>query len=262
MDPSFDIAKLLVLRKVTRSAAEHFGQQLNRYLGTLSPLLQPRNVLGENVCSATKLSVKGEAEAFEELKRLYTSLAGTRQFSMRNELQPPLDIVSRPLGMTPADYHYVPEGSDRPITITSPFRWVLTLGGWTPQQLREAVAQPQDTTGDVLQRCVLHFLALHITLAKRPSVVQLLEGLRFPLGMETFEEFGDLPFCVIRCPVVTMRPPDEVLIQSTELSGMSAFEEVVDLEGFRQMRDPLHEQLAGIIKSHDESLLPEGPPRS
>ena len=48
-----------------------------------------------------------------------------------------------------------------------------------------------------------------------------------------------------------MRPPDEVLIESTEVSGMNAFEEIVQLEDVEKLRDPLKEQLLAITKGHE-----------
>ena len=46
-------------------------------------------------------------------------------------------------------------------------------------------------------------------------------------------------FTYVSSLVPTVRPPDEVIIESTELSGRDVFEEVVDVGAILAMRDPL-----------------------
>ncbi|MGZ8944182.1 MAG: hypothetical protein ACXW1W_02015 [Methylococcaceae bacterium] len=48
-------------------------------------------------------------------------------------------------------------------------------------------------------------------------------------------------------PVKTILPPDELIIQSTELSGMSVFEEVIDLDEINQLTDPYKEHLFELV---------------
>ncbi len=101
--------------------------------------------------------------------------------------------------------------------------------------------------GSELQVCVLHFLVMHVTLNKRSGTPRLLEALRFPLRFERMDEFGELEFPVISSPLSTVRPSDDVIIKSTELSGTSTFEEVLNLEDMKRMADPLKEKLTDII---------------
>jgi hypothetical protein len=56
--------------------------------------------------------------------------------------------------------------------------------------------------------------------------------------------------------VSTVLPPDEVIIERTEISGMDAFEEVVTVEDIVGMKDPLRELLLEPVKKHAEKLLP------
>jgi hypothetical protein len=47
-----------------------------------------------------------------------------------------------------------------------------------------------------------------------------------------------------------------VIIESTEISGMDAFEEVVTVEDIAGMKDPQRELLLELVKKHAEKLLP------
>ena len=47
----------------------------------------------------------------------------------------------------------------------------------------------------------------------------------------------------ISSPLSTELPPDEVIIESTEISGQSVFEEVVDVKALQAVRDPMREKL-------------------
>ena len=108
-----------------------------------------------------------------------------------------------------------------------------------------------------MRECVLQILVLHVTLAKRPGITRLLEALRFPVSTHRIEEFGDLPVTCVSGPISTLRPTDDVIIQSTELSGADVFEEVVQLEDLAHLRDPLHDRLVQIVRGQDERLLPQ-----
>ncbi len=43
-------------------------------------------------------------------------------------------------------------------------------------------------------------------------------------------QFGDLPITRIGVPISTIRPSDAVVIESAEMTGMDAFEEIVKVE--------------------------------
>ena len=48
----------------------------------------------------------------------------------------------------------------------------------------------------------------------------------------------------------TERPSDSVIIESAEVTGMDAFEELVKLDDIRQWRDPMRDQLLEIARQH------------
>ena len=70
-------------------------------------------------------------------------------------------------------------------------------------------------------------------------------------------ELGQLPIAFLSGPVSTVRPPDNVIIESTELSGADAFEEVINLEDVIRLRNPFKDQLEELVKAHGQ-MLPSG----
>jgi hypothetical protein len=81
----------------------------------------------------------------------------------------------------------------------------------------------------------------------RPGVMEILEGLHFPVTTSTSAEFGSLPMTRIGVGISTKRPPDSVVVESAELTGMDAFEEVVNVEDIARLPDPLKERLLEIV---------------
>jgi hypothetical protein len=67
-------------------------------------------------------------------------------------------------------------------------------------------------------------------------------------------EFGGLPVTFISAPVSTLLPPDDVIIENTEISGSDVFEEVVDLDSATAMRDPMKEQVLSIVQGFGAAM--------
>jgi hypothetical protein len=126
--------------------------------------------------------------------------------------------------------------------VISPCRWIISYGGFGPAQLRHALAQRERWKEELLQ-FVLHAAVLRVVISRLPGIGRLFEALRFPLTLGKIAEFGELPALTVSSPVVTVLPADEVVIESTELSGRDAFEEIVDLECLRKMEDPVRHKL-------------------
>ena len=88
-----------------------------------------------------------------------------------------------------------------------------------------------------------------------PTEVLVFEALRFPVVTEKLPGLGELPVTCISSSVRTVRPPDDVLIESTEISGLNAFEEVVNAEDIVKMQDPFRERLLDVIKANAPEAL-------
>lgn len=249
MDDGFDIAQLLKQRKLTRIIADHLTRELRSHLATLNPLLNPKTVFGEHIRGGAKIAGKSAAEAMEELVSLYQDVHNANPFSLRSRFESPVTLLAASLEIHPAFYSYTAssEGGDKNISITSPLKWILSFEGFAPSRLAELLTSTVDNAGTKLQECVLHFLLLHLTLQKRVGVRRLLRALRFGVTTEHLPEFGKLPLVMLSAPLSTVRPPDRVIVESTEISGTVQFEEVVDSGAIETLQDPIKQKLTELI---------------
>lgn len=249
------VNSLLVLRKLTRAIADVVRGQLIEHLTTLTPLLQPQSVFGEYIQAPQRdLTLKAD-QAFKEMKALYDALSPAKPLNLRRELSPPFSFGNVTLEVTPVEYTHVAqsEGGVRKIAVRCPLTWTLTYGGFAPNRLQEVL--DQNLRGDELQRFIVSYLLIHLVAKYRPSVTRILDGLHFPVTTTTVPEFGELPVTRISIGIATKRPSDEVVIESAELTGMDAFEEVVDVEDIERLRDPLKERLIALARKHTPELV-------
>jgi hypothetical protein len=251
MNDAYSTQKLLALRKLTRAMAEFVRGQARDYLNTLAPLLRPKAFLGEYIQGSSREGSARSERAFQELQRLYAAIANSGPFALPKELHPPLELEGAGMEMTPVEYVYETQtnGASKKVVITSPLKWVLTYAGFGPTQLREQLAKQRLNDTEV-QRSVLHFVALQVVLSYQKGAVSILEALRFPVESARLPEFGDLPLTVLASPVKTVRPPDAVIVESTEISGRDAFEEVVDVEAIGNLPDPFKARLLELVQAH------------
>jgi hypothetical protein len=252
MEERYNTEHLLSLRRVTRAMADLLRGQMKEYLSTLAPLFHPRVVLSSYVEGpAYDVSRVGE-KAFKELKQLYQTIAKSRQYSLPLEFKTPLEVINPQLEMTPVEYRYVAQGGkeSKTVVVTSPLKWALTYAGFGPNRLKAFLTEPKRTT-DELQQLVLHYLMMHTVVSKQTGVSRILDALRFPLITERSQEFGDLPLTYISSSISTVRLPDSVITESTEISGMDAVEEVVNIPDIAKLGDPLKERLTELLQTYD-----------
>lgn len=255
MEEAYSLQRLLTLRKLTRAVTEVLRGQMKDYLTTIAPLLRPKTVLGEYIKSSARETVPGASAAFKEFQNLYETVAKAKPFLLNKELDTTLEIMSTTIESTPMEYAHEAEADNhrKTITITSPLKSILTYSGYAPAKLKELLAD-RYRTPEKVQEFLVHYLALHVTITRQPGLAQMLASLHFPLTTIRLPEFGELPITCLRSAITTIRPPDNVLIESTEFSGLAAFEEVVSLDDLAGLRDPLKERLLDIAKSHGEHL--------
>jgi len=257
MDGRDSIQSLLVLRKLTRAVAEAVRQQMTEYLATLAPLLRPPTVLGDYVQGGAKEATRRADKALRELQTLYDTVAGSKPYALPRELQTPIRFTGADLEITPVDYpHVVSSGSEtRTIMVRSPLTWTLTYTGFAPTRLPELV-KAKFRAGDDMQQFVLAYLLMHIVTNNSPGLMRALDALHFPLTTTTLPDFGPLPITRIAVAgVSTTRPSDKVIIESAELTGMDAFEEVVNVEELSKLRDPFKERLIAIAREQAPDLV-------
>lgn len=247
---------LLVLRKLTRAIADSVRGQMTEYLATLAPLLRPRMVLGEHVEDGSKESTRRSDKAYKDLLALYERIAATKPYNLPHELSPPLRLSGTGLEITAVDTPYVIQsGSEtRTIMVRSPLSWTLTYAGYAPTRLPELL-KDKLRPGDELRQLVLSYLMMHVVTTNSPGLMQTFEALHFPITTTHMPEFGPLPITRIGVAITTSRPPDDVILETAELTGMDAFEEIVNVDDLTRLRDPLKERLLEIARQHAPELV-------
>jgi len=145
------------------------------------------------------------------------------------------------------------ERGSKTVTVSSPFKWMLSYSGFTPGKLTELREDPGKYSAEI-QAFILHSLVLNVVVSRQQGVSRMLDALHFPVSSEKTPASAGLPLTRISSCVSTIRPPDEVIIESTEVSGTDAFEEVVNLDDLGKIREPLKEQLVGLVKSEGGGL--------
>ncbi|HXQ73311.1 MAG TPA: hypothetical protein VN844_22615 [Pyrinomonadaceae bacterium] len=255
MEERYTTERLLALRKLTRTIAELLRSRMKDYLSTFAPLMHPKNVLGNYVGGQAYEVTRIGEKPFAELRDRYLALAQSRRLSLPPDLKTPLELINPQLEMNPVEYEYVATsgGQTKTVTITSPLKWSLSYAGFPPSKLK-ALLQDKSSRNDDLQQFVLHSLMMESVILRQTGISQMLEALHFPLSVERAESSMDLPVCYVSSSVSTTRPPDDVIIQSTEISGMDAFEEIVNIEDVARLRDPLKEKLSDLVKDYVEQV--------
>jgi hypothetical protein len=251
----YDTARLLTLRKLTRVIADLLRGQMKEFLSTMAPLFHPKTVLSSYVEGTTFDASRIGEKAFKDLQEQYQLIARSRIYNLPQDFRTPLEVINPKLEMTPVEYTHVVTSGDtsKNIVVTSPLKWSLTYAGFGPARLK-ALLQQSKQTNDDLQQLVLHYLMMDTVVSKQSGIRHILDALHFPLVTEKSTEFGDLPLTYIASSITTMLLPDEVIIESTEISGMYAFEEVVNTSDVARLRDPLKEQLIELLKSSGETM--------
>ena len=253
------VQSLLVLRKLTRAIADVVRTQMTEYLATLTPLLKPSALLGDHIQGGSKEAARKADKIFKEVQALYEAIAPAKPFSLPRDLATPLNFPTATLEITPVEYRHEAEtgASPRTITVRCPLSWYLTYTGYAPARVQELMGSNTQlrATGE-LQKFVLSHVLLHAVLNNQPGLGHMLEGLHFPITTTKLPELGDLPITRIGVAISTSRPSDAVVIESAELTGMDAFEEVVSVEEITRLSDPLKERLLEIARQQAPELAP------
>jgi hypothetical protein len=248
MDEKFTTQQLLAARKLTRDIGDALRARINDYMATLTPVFRPRAILGEYIQGSGKEPVRGADQAFKELQTLYESVATKWPFNLSKDLASPLMQMTHSIELSPVEYSHTvnaANGGAKTISVTSPLKWIVSYAKYSPKRLRELLANPNRNDAE-LQQFVLHYLAMHVVVAKQPGLPRILETLQFPLSSVRLAGLGDLPVTQVASVVSTRLPPEGMVLESTDLSGKDAFEEIVNVDDIARLRNPLQEQLRAL----------------
>ena len=242
------IQSLLVRRKLTRTIADFVRGELNQHLATLTPLFQPQTLLGDRIQGGQTDSIRRAEQVFKDLQAAHDSIAPAKPFSLRRELTPPFEFPKASLEITPVEYpHTVAAGSDtKKIAVRCPLTWTLSYAGYAPSRLQELL-DPR-VRGEQLQRFILSYLFMHQIVTNQRGLLPIFEALHFSLTTVRLPQFGELPITRVASHITTMRPSDAVVLESAELTGMDAFEEIANVDDIARLQDSAKERLLEIVR--------------
>ena len=255
MDGRDSVRSLLVLRKLTRAIADAVRQQMTEYLATLAPLLRPQTVLGDYIQGGAKEATRKADKALKELQGLYEGSPAPGRMSSRASWRRRSGSWRRTWRSRRSTTRMsCQSGSEkRTIMVRSPLTWTLTYTGFAPSRLPE-LAKANFKGGDELQQFVLAYLLMHVVTTNSPGLLKAFDALHFPITTTTLPDFGPLPITRIGIVgVSTSRPSDAVIVESAELTGMDAFEEVINVDELSTLRDPFKERLLAIAREQAPS---------
>ncbi len=245
---SLDNQEFLKLRGATEKISAELSKRVKRHLNVLRPLFVPRKLLGTYVRSGTMEEVPGSDKAFAELQERYASVA-QKPFGLPTKLQTPLAPIPNQLEATPFQYSLHSEGSpNKAITITASAKWVISFhSDCSLTRLKAMLAGEEPKQAEDMKQTVVHHLFPIIFLHRFSDIGGLLEDLRYVVQTEEIAELGGLPVVTLEAPLKTFLPPEDFIQQITQLSGIPAFQEIIDLDAIEALSDPLKESVKGLL---------------
>ena len=258
MDGRDSIQSLLVLRKLTRAIAEAVRQQMTEYLATLAPLLRPPMVLGDYIQGGAKEATRRVGQGFEgasgALRHRRRRPNPTRcRASCRRRFDFRAPTWKSPRWTIRMS---IQSGSEtRTIMVRSPLTWTLTYTGFAPTRLPELV-KAKFRAGDDMQQFVLAYLLMHVVDEQLtgpdagPGRAALSADDHHPPRVRPAADHANRGRRGVDLP-----PLGRVIIESAELTGMDAFEEVVNVEELSKLRDPFKERLIAIAREQAPDLV-------
>ncbi len=245
---SLDDQQYMRLRQITEKIVGALEERLKGHLNILRPLFIPRKLLGTYVRSAAMEEVPGSDKAFAELQEQYRAIC-EKPFGLPKKLHAPLPSMSNQLEGVPFTYSlYSGDSQEKPTSITAATRWILSYRGECPlSRLKAMVSGAESQQADDMRQCLINHLAMVIFLKYYPALTLLLQDLRYEVEIRELPDFGGLPVVILKAPLETFLPPDDFIVQVTRLSGIPAFQELIDLDAVDNIPDPLRESLKDSI---------------
>lgn len=247
--PPVTTAQLHSLRKATERVSDYLRKQTTTYLNVLRPSLVPQRLLGRYIENPDMRTVTGADKAWSRLTTRYKRLA-TKPFSISSDLQSPLPPIDPVVELHPWEYAYEVKTDAGPETISvySPAKWIVCYrSSLTPVQFRQAVDSDPARQKKQIQQFVVNSLVIAEVLKSLPGLEDLFTALRLKLSEENYPETGALPYVTLTWSVASYLPDDEIVSQTTQLSGVPRFTELIDTKGIGNLPDPLREQLQALI---------------
>jgi hypothetical protein len=245
-----DNEQFMRLRQNTKSIMQLLDKRLKSQLKTLRPLFTPQKLLGTYIKSANPDEVSGSDKAFAELQAKFGASC-EKPFELPKKLQTPLPPVSSQLDAIPFKYNLYPQDDQKTTTtITAATRWIISYRSECPyDRLKAMLSGDENRQPDDMRQALLAQLILVVFLERFPALVQLLRDLRYDVEIKELDDLGGLPVVVLAAPLESFLPSDDFILQVTQLSGIPAFEEIIDEDAVDRIQDVLKDKLKATVGS-------------
>ena len=241
------LEQLTGMREVSQAISQYLHQTLSGHVKTLTPLFSPRKVLGEFMESAFKDKVPGADKNFAKIEAQYKEL-GQGPFDSPPRLNTPLPNIANQLSLYPWCYPYR-IGSELVLNVRSPVRWILAYAaGYDLARLLENRLAGDQPRPEDIKMLLLTSLTIAALIELSTGLKELIEGLNFTLTVEQSELAGAMLLIVVGAPISAFRPQDDMMKIVAQLSGRSAFEELVDIEEIAALEHPFKGPIESILK--------------
>lgn len=232
--------ELVEARRATEIISQYLHEQLVGYLETLRPLLEPERVLGR--FAGAKTVAHSAEKALEAIKAAYPAFT-SRPVSLARDFDPAwLTEIDNTLELHRWEYaHDARSGAEaKAIMITHPAKWVLTYkSGCSLAQFAHTIGTREERRADTIRKFVINALVLRQAVERAPGLTRLFAALRYNLSIEDSPTHGNLPLVTITSALPSYRPADDLILSATAFSGVSAFNELIDLAAVETLEDPL-----------------------
>lgn len=244
-----DNEKFIQLRKNTEKIADILFKRLKGHLGILKPLFNPAKLLGAYLKSANMEDVPGSDKAFARLQEQYTAIC-EKPFGLPKKLQTPLPPISKQLTAMPFKYAlFMEDNKNKATSIIAATRWVLSFQSECPySRLKAMVAGEETRQADDMKQALIEHLTMAALIEDSKELIQLLADLRYETQILKHQDLGGLPVVILKAPIQSFLPSDEFMLNVTQLSGIPAFQELVDMDALENMPDPLKKSLQQAIE--------------
>lgn len=255
MDPSqkargpLSTEQLPFLRKATDAVSSYLHDSTSNLVNVLRPALMPHRLLGQHIEHPGNMRVAGEEKAWTKLAGAYKRVAN-KLTGLPSELKSPLPPIDSAVHLHPWEYvHKAPSGSgEQRIIVVCPTKWVVSYGtALSYSQFRQAMETEYASQAKQVQQFVISALLIGDLIRSVRGLDPLLGSLRLSLGEETAPELPTLTFTTISSLVSSALPADEVVVSTTQLTGVPRFTELIEPESVSQMVDPLRIDLERLI---------------
>lgn len=242
-----DLQQMPPLRETSQKLSNFLRECLTSYLTPLAQLLAPQRVLGEQM-EGSKEWVRGAAESFKLLEDHFSKIF-RETFELPGHLASPVPAIKPKLKVYPWEYHYELGGdAAQTIIVSSPVCWVIAYDyPYTLHNLLRSKLAKEKPQASELKQMVINTLTMWLALDRQAGVKRILGDLRFSISVAKSPVSGELPFMVATSSLASFRPQDDVTRMVTQLSGRPVFEELIDPEEVRGLKDPLAEKLQALI---------------